>query len=1276
MEQDDQSRAQQPDEQHHGSREQEAPGEPTGAPDFPVRAASESDVGDLFPVVGIGASAGGLEALRGFLEPLPADSGAAFVVVVHLSPEHQSHLAEILRPHTQMAVTQVTELVKMEPNHVYVIPPNRNLSSIDTHLRLSQLEESRHARAPIDHFFRTLARTHGSKAVGIVLSGSGSDGAVGLKAIKEAGGLILAQDPVEATFDGMPQSAIATGIVDDVLPVGEMAERLLTYLSTRPAIVLTDEEDLARPDVDKAREEAQLLQRIFARLRTITGHDFSRYKRGTVGRRMARRMQLHGLTTLAEYLELLRAEPDEAHALFRDLLIVVTNFFRDPEAFTALAEEVIPRLFEDKGGDDELRVWVPGCATGEEAYSLAILLLEHAARLEAEKRPAIQIFATDLSREALTLAREGVYPEAIAADVAPERLRRYFLRANGAYRVREEVRELVLFAPHSLLRDPPFSHLHLISCRNLLIYLQRDVQRQVLELFHYALDPGGALFLGSSERVDERDLFSATSADHSIYRRQNVSTAVPRLPTLPLSSMAEAHPQRLEEPRRQQQKAADYGGLHQRAAERYAPPSILVDEDHRVVHISERAGQYLQQPGGEVTDNALRLVRNDLQTELATLLYRAFHQQSGSRSDPVAITLEGRPRAVSLYVEPVQEGGQRFALVCFLETDRGDAARATDSAEEGEGSDERVRALEQELAATKQQLRAAVEEFESSKEEMRAGNEELMSINEELRSTTEELETSKEELQSVNEELVTVNEENRHKVEELSKMTADLQNLLAATDIATLFLDRELRIQRFTPAASALFNIRHSDRGRPLAHLTHKLVAYEGLIEDAERVLKTLAPVEQEVADGDGLRHFLRIRPYRTADDRIDGVVITLVDITSLRKAEQALARSRERYRLLVESAQEYAMFTMDEEGRIDSWNTGAHRILDYEEDEILGQPAAVIFTPEDRESGAVERELLTAREEGQAINERWHIRKDGSRFWGSGVVTALWDNGTLRGYAKVMRDNTARKEAEEALRRSEERYRTLAEKLEERVEERTAQVRQLASELVASEQKVRHRIARTLHDDLQQMLYATEMQLQFLREDATKEMQEGLEEVVELVTGSLSVTRQLTVELSPPVLKGEGLPEALEWLVKHMGEVHGLEVALEVSGHPQAREEEQRILLFQVVRELLFNVVKHAGVRQTQLTLREAEGGIVVIVSDEGRGFDVEAVLAEDNGGFGLHHARERLDLFGGRMDIDSRPGDGTRVTLRLPGPRPSPAGQQGPTDPEPAGGTSAPEG
>jgi two-component system, chemotaxis family, CheB/CheR fusion protein len=1268
MDENYQSGPEQPAKLADQSREKDATGEQPGSPGLPGPETGNQDVSQLFPVVGIGASAGGLEALRGFLEAIPGGPGAALVVVVHLSPEHHSLLAELLQPHTQMPVTQVTDLVKMEPNHVYVIPPNRNLSSIDTHLRLSPLEESRQARAPIDHFFRTLARTHDSKAVGIVLSGSGSDGAVGLKAIKEAGGLILAQDPVEAAFDGMPQSAIATGIVDDVLAVGEMADRLLTYFSTEPVLVLPDEA-LDKPGVAVGREDALVLQRIFARLRTLTGHDFSRYKRGTVGRRMARRMQLHGLTSLQAYLELLRDEPDEAHALFKDLLIVVTNFFREPATFAALAEEVIPRLFEGKGRDDEVRVWVPGCATGEEAYSLAILLLEHAARLEA--RPSIQIFATDLSKQALVVGREGVYPEAIAADVSLERLERFFVHSNGAYRVREDVRELVLFAPHSLLRDPPFSHLDLISCRNLLIYLQRDVQRQVLELFHYALQPGGFLFLGTSERVDERDLFSATSADHSMYRRQDVSSADPRLPSLPLASLTEVQPHWGEEPRSQRRQAANYGALHQRVAERYAPPSLLVDENHHVVHLSERAGRYLQHPGGEVTDNALRLVREELQAELAIQLYRAFHQQSGSRSDPVAMALEGRPRAVSLYVEPLLENGQRFALVCFLETDGSDAARAAGS---DAGRDDLVRELEEELAAIKQQLRAAVEEFESSKEEMRASNEELQSMNEELRSTTEELETSKEELQSINEELVTVNEENKNKVQELSQMTADLQNLLAATDIATLFLDRELRIQRFTPAASRLFNIRHSDRGRPLAHLTHKLVSYDGLIDDAERVLRTLAPVEQEVADGDALRYFLRIRPYRTADDRIDGVVITLVDITSLHEAERALARSRERYRLLVDSAQEYAMFTMDSAGRIDSWNTGARRILGYEEDEILGQPAAVIFTPEDRESGAVERELRIARQEGQAINERWHIRQDGSRFWGSGVVTSLWDDGELGGYAKVMRDNTTRKEAEEALRQSEERYRTLAEMLEDRVEERTAQVRQLASELVASEQRVRHRIARTLHDDLQQMLYAAEMQLQFLREDAAREVQDGLEEVLELVTGSLGVTRQLTVELSPPVLKGEGLPEALAWLANYMHEVYGLQVLLEVTGDPQMDYEEQRILLFQIVRELLFNVVKHASVRQARVTLREAEDGIVLAVSDEGKGFDVPAVLAEDNGGFGLYNVRERLGLFGGAVDIDSKPGDGTRVSLFLPRVTPDPPEQLGRADP-PAGKSAAHE-
>ncbi len=496
-------------------------------------------------VVGIGASAGGLNALKQFFSYLPSDTGLAFVVVVHLSPEHPSHLAEVLQPHASMPVLQVTETVALQPNCIYVIPPGRNLSTIDSHLRLSEMEKQRRVRAPIDHFFRTLAKTHRERAVAIVLSGSGSDGALGIREVRQQGGLTIVQDPKEAEFDVMPQNAIATQSIDLILPVAEMPERILHFARTRPGIEIAEDEGM--PDT-----EAQVLQKIFAQLRARTGQDFSRYKRSTVLRRIRRRMQLHRREAISDYLALLRDSAGEARMLADEFLITVTEFFRDAETFEYLEREVVPKLFEGRTSSDQIRVWSVGCATGEEPYSLAMLLLEQAARLVDP--PALQVFASDIHERSLQRAREGLYPDSIAADVRPERLARFFIQEDSSFRIRAEVREIVVFATHNLLRDPPFSHMQLIVCRNLLIYLQRDAQQDVIDLLHYALDPDGLLFLGPAESIDHSGLFHAENKPHALYRRRNVPVPQPRLPVFAVSGarhgMAadEPHRHRFERP--------------------------------------------------------------------------------------------------------------------------------------------------------------------------------------------------------------------------------------------------------------------------------------------------------------------------------------------------------------------------------------------------------------------------------------------------------------------------------------------------------------------------------------------------------------------------------------------------------------------------------------------------------------------------------------------------------------------------------------------------------
>lgn len=618
----------------------------------------------LSMLVGIGASAGGLEALKNLLLALPNDNGFAFVIIVHLRAGQPSAMAEVLQPFSSMPVSQVTEDQEIEPNHIYVIPPGCNLSTIDSHLRLSKIEENHEGRAPIDHFFETLANTHGHRSVGIILSGTGADGSFGLRKIKEQGGLTIAQDPKEAQFDAMPQNAIATGQVDFVLPIRDMPWHILRFATTQPRVEIGEALEQS-PAADQ-----EILQNILAQVRSRTTMDFSKYKPSTVLRRIRRRMQLHQKEFLADYLEFLRSEPKEANALADEFLITVTQFFRDADVFDYLQKAVIPELFKAKTASDRIRVWSVGCATGEEAYSVAMLLLEQAGS-QAEA-PHIEIFASDLHEPSLRRAREGLFPDTIEEAVSAERLRRFFVKDDNSYRIRQDVRERVVFASHNLLRDPPFSRIDMIICRNLLIYLQRELQSDVIELFHYALNPGGLLLLGPSESIDRAALFQVENKQVCLYRRRNVPAPDPRLPVFP-QTFRRAVP--LEMTGLRAQPTGSYGALHQKMVERYAPPSLLVDQDFRIVHASEHAGRYLQVPGGELSASVFRLAREELRIELRAALHAAVEHGESNRSRPILIELDGKPKQVVFHVRPSKDPElSNLQLVIFDEYEASDAA--------------------------------------------------------------------------------------------------------------------------------------------------------------------------------------------------------------------------------------------------------------------------------------------------------------------------------------------------------------------------------------------------------------------------------------------------------------------------------------------------------------------------------------------------------------------------------------------------------------------------
>ncbi|MBB4183499.1 two-component system CheB/CheR fusion protein [Sinorhizobium terangae] len=981
------------------------------------------------PIVGIGASAGGVQALQTFFDHMPTDTDAAFVVIVHLDPDARSELANILASRTKMPVTQVENEARLERNHVYVIPPNRRLKIGDGTISALPFEEARAHRAPIDLFFRSLAEEHGP-GFAVILTGAGADGAIGVKAIKEAGGIVLVQDPNEAEYASMPRNAIATEAADFVLPVQELPERLAELLANRTSL----------PTAEGRPSDEDVLARILAHVRVRTGHDFSQYKRATILRRIGRRAQVTRKESIAEYYAYLRGNVEEAQALFSDFLISVTTFFRDPAAFKSLADNIVPQLFDGKETGDSIRVWVPGSATGEETYTIGILLLEEAARRDLT--PEIQVFGSDLDGAALAIAREGRFPATIEGDLSEERLRRFFQREGDHYRVRRELRDIVLFASHSLLRDPPFSHLDMISCRNLLIYLDRQLQQQVCSTFHYALNPGGFLFLGSSESADyPAGLFRTVDREARIYR--SVAGTGERRPTLPALLGPYQTAERAPVVARPPSPSASLSDavLHRQMLEKIAPPSMLVDESHRAVHLSENAGRFLQPSGGPVSTDATDLVRDEFRFDLRAALHRAFERNEATLSMPILAQVNGQAHRVYLQVKPVIQGSDRtrHALVLFIEgeaIDKSDGA-VSETIDGHPATSQTIRQLQEELQLAQNRLRVVREESEAANEELRAANEELQSMNEEYRSTGEELETSKEELQSINEELQTVNNELKLKLESVSRAHSDLQNLMAATDVATLFLNPSLRIKRFTPRLMEIFNVTASDEGRPITDFTHQL-EYDALADDARAVLEHLAPTEHEVKGRNGRWYLVRMRPYRTIDDKIDGVVATFVDITERRQAEEDARESKQRLEQearLVELSRS-PIFVWDFDDGIKQWNRGSEELYGYSREEAIGKPKEKLLKTEVPGS-SFENLRQTLLESGHWSGELHHTTKDGQVLTVESHIELL-SMGERRLVLESTRDVTDH-------RRWERRRQLLVNELSHRIKNTLAVVQSLA---------------------------------------------------------------------------------------------------------------------------------------------------------------------------------------------------------------------------------------
>jgi len=1004
------------------------------------RGADERGAQSPFPIVGIGASAGGLEAFTQFLGHLPDQTGMAFVLVQHLDPRDESRLTELLSRATRMPVMEGTQGLEVQPDSVYIIPPNTNMAIAQGALQMTPRGEG-HTQLPIDHFLRALAQAQQAQAIGVVLSGTGSDGTLGLSEIKAVGGITCAQEPESARHGGMPQSAIDARAVDFVLPAEKIAERL-GAIGAHPYLAPSHPQEPPETEVQ--------FKRILGAVRSATGVGFSLYRDTTLRRRIMRRMALHGEPSLAGYAGRLETDGGEVEALYRDLLINVTSFFRDPDLFETLKESVFPQIIKAKSLTAPLRLWVPGCSTGQEAYSPAIALREFFD--DKPVRPPIQIFATDLSdAQALERARTGLYPESIEAEVSPERLRRFFKKEDHLYRIDRSIREACVFANQNITADPPFLHVDLISCRNVLIYMAPALQKRVLPSFHYALNIPGFLVLGSAETVGElNELFEVVDKAHKIYTKK-VTGNRPLLPFSvenPKTMAAAGH--RCGPPGA---APADFKREADRLLlGRYASPGVLVNEHFDILQFRGRTGPYLEAPPGEPTWNLLKLARQDLFLELRSALTEAKERHQAASREGVRVRDGQGAREVTIAVLPVQPesaaascylvlfnkraplaaGGPRAAppsaspgepptppagwLGHWLRRPRAAQPALPNGREEAPALQREHATLRQELAATREYLQSLIEQQDAANEELRSANEEILSSNEELQSTNEELEMAKEDLQSTNEELETVNDQLRLRNLELNQTTNDLTNLLTSTTIPVLMVGLDLRIRRLTPPARKIMNLLPCDLGRPIGDLKANLDMpnLEALIGE---VIEEVQIREREMRDRDGRWYSLRVHPYRTADNQIDGAVVVLVDIDRLKRSEQAAA-----HLAAIVTASDDAIISKDLDGVITSWNEGAKRLFGYAAEEAIGKPVALLIPADrvDEEPGILER---IRRDEAIDHYETVRQRKDGSLLDISLTVSPIRDAaGRIIGAAKIARDITERKRAEAALHASEER--------------------------------------------------------------------------------------------------------------------------------------------------------------------------------------------------------------------------------------------------------------
>ncbi len=1189
-------------------------------------------------VVGIGASAGGYEALTQFFPELPPDTGMAFVVVQHLDPQHESLLPELLGKLTKMPVSQVENRTEVQANQVFVIPPNALMTISGNRLHLTARSKERKPQMSIDHFFRSLAESHDGKSIGIVLSGSSSDGALGIEAIKHAGGITFAQEEKSSRYHFMPKSAIATRCVDFVLPPEGIA-RELAQLARHPYLLPYHP---ATPVKPPAKDKN--LWQILTLLNKASGVDLTHYKHSTIWRRIMRRMALNKITKPGDYIRYLQEHPGEVNNLYQDVLIKVTGFFRDPKAFEALKTEIFPLIQRQKSPEVPVRIWVPGCSTGEEAYSLAMSWLEYLGD-QAAATP-IQVFATDVSSTVIDKARNGLYPENIAEDVSPERLSRFFVKTNGSLQVSKTVRDLCIFAQQNLIQDPPFSKLDLISCRNVLIYLEPVLQKRVLQIFHFALKPAGFLMMGASETIGQSpELFSLVNQKYKIYRRK------PHFGQLPLTLGRKG----LGEGREAAAKLPGAEGVWSRkdlytevdslVLNRFAPPGVLVNEEMEILQFRGETGSYLKPAPGEASFDLMKMVRKSLLMELHSAIKEARRLNEPVTRQNLQVRYDGRLHQVNVQVIPLRPkpAQERFFLVLFEEPPG--AALPPAEAEvpaltggEGAGPKDRlIRELRQELAATKEYIRSVVEDLGGSNEELRAANEEILSTNEEFQSVNEELETAKEELQSANEELSTLNDELQDRNAELGQVNSDLNNFITSTNLPTVRLDRDLKIRSFTPRAQEILNLIPADLGRPIGGIKLK-IEIPDLEMQTLNVIHSLNAWVQEVRDLEGRWYSLRIKPYRTVEDKIEGAVLILIDIDEQKRTAREVEESRDFIQAIFQTMRE-SLLVLDRSLRVRLANQ-----IFYQTFKVLPEETHNHFIYELGNHQWDIPDLRRLLEEVLPRKTSLRNYRVEHKFPGIGERVMLLN-------AKRIQQETP---AEEQILLTIEDV-TAQDRAEKKLQESETKLKKLSSQLLVVQEMERQHLSLQLRDELGQALGALKIQIRMVAEKLTPDQVEQKsvsDEALQNINDIIGELRRLSRSLSPAILTDLGFTAALKYLVNEFIRDHDIKCVDKIEElNDLVTSPDQKITYYRILQEALSNAGQHAEPSKVTVTIKRRGDAILFKVEDNGRGFKADEVMKlEPARRFGLAAMEERVEILGGCLKISSKEGKGTTISFSAP--------------------------